>query len=85
MPRLREYRFDGTDLGDLAEIHHHHPIRHEAHDVEVVGDEDVGQAEFVLEVEQQIEHLCFDRLVERGDRLVEDQKPRLEREARGRC
>ena len=43
-------------------------------------DEDVGEAELVLEIEQQIEHLRLDRLVERRHRLVEDQQPRLERE-----
>ena len=75
-----EDRLGGADLGDLAEIHHHHAVRHEAHDVEIVRDEDVGQAELVLEVEQQVEHLGLDRLVERRHRLVEDQQPRLERE-----
>src|SRR5205807_854280 len=52
----------------------------EADHVEVVRDENVSQAELVLEIEQEIEHLGLDRLVERRDRLVEDQKPRLERE-----
>ena len=40
----------------------------------------IGQAELVLEIEQEVEHLRLDRLVERGDRLVEDEEPRLERE-----
>jgi hypothetical protein len=48
-----------------------------------VGDEDEGQTEFVLEVEQKIEHLRLDRFVERRDRLVEDQEPWLERKAAG--
>ena len=57
--------------------------RDEAHDVEVVADEDVGEAELVLEVEQQVQHLRLDRLVERRDRLVEDHQARLERERAG--
>jgi hypothetical protein len=80
MPRPAEDRFGRPDLGDLAEIHHHHPIRHEAHHVEIMGDEDEGEAELVLEVEQEIEHLRLDRLVERRDRLVEDEEARLERQ-----
>ena len=80
MVRLAEHGIGWADLGDLAEIHHHHAVRHEADHVEVVRDEDVGQPELVLEVEQQVEHLRLDRLVERRHRFVEDQKPRVERE-----
>src|SRR5215216_4802906 len=46
-------------------------------------DEEIGEAEGVLEVEQQIEHLRLDRLVKRRDRLVEDDEARLERERAG--
>ena len=74
---------DGADLGDLAEIHHQHPVGDEAHDVEVVADEDVGQAELLLEVHEQVQHLRLDRLVERRDGLVEDDQARLERERAG--
>ncbi len=83
VPRVLEDRLRRADLGHLAEIHHHHAIGHEAHDVEVVGDEDEGEAERPLEIEQQVEHLRLDRLVERGNRLVEDEEARLERERAG--
>ena len=45
-----------------------------------MADEEIGQAEFALQVDQQIEHLRLDRLVERGDGLVEDDKPRRQRQ-----
>ena len=39
---------------------------------QVVGDEQIGQAEPVLQVEQQVEDLRLHRDVERRDRLVGD-------------
>ena len=62
-----------------------HAVGHEAHDLEIVADEDVGEAELVLEVEQQVQHLRLDRLVERRDRLVEDQQLAARGRARARC
>src|SRR4029079_19413941 len=47
---------------------------------QVVRDEDVGQAERVLKVFQQVDHLRLDREVERRDRLVADDQPRRDRE-----
>jgi hypothetical protein len=43
---------------------------------EVVGDEDVGELELVLEVLEQVDDLGLDRDVQRGDRLVGDDQPR---------
>ena len=73
----------GADLGDPAEIHHHHPVGDEAHDVQVVADEDVGQAELGLEVEEQVQDLRLHRLVQRRNRLVEEHQPRLQGERAG--
>ncbi|MNC77034.1 hypothetical protein D3C75_1288850 [compost metagenome] len=39
---------------------------------QVVGDEQVGQAQFVLQVGQQVEHLCLHRHVQGRHRLVAD-------------
>ena len=50
------------------------------HDVEVVRDEDVGQAELPLEILEQIEDLRLHRDVERRDRLVADDELRVHRE-----
>ena len=35
---------DRAKLDDLAEVHHQHPVGHIMHDVQIVRDEDVGQA-----------------------------------------
>ena len=45
-----------------------------------MGDEDVGQPELVLQVVEQVDDLGLDRDVERGDRLVEQHQPRVDRE-----
>ena len=47
---------------------------------EVVGDEQVGQAELRLQVDQQVDHLGLDRDVERRDRLVADDQLGADRE-----
>ncbi len=67
-------------LDDLAEIHHRHTVCHVAHHRQVVRDEQVGQAEALLQVLQQVHHLRLDRDVERADRLVADDEFRLYRE-----
>ena len=67
----------------LADIHHHHPIADVLHDAEIVGDEDVGQAQFGLEVLQEIKRLGADRHVERRNRLVGHHQLRIERQGAG--
>jgi len=48
-----------------------------------MGDEDIGEAEFLLNLLQQIDDLCLDRDVEGGDRFVADDDLRIERESAG--
>ena len=52
-------------------------------DGQVVRDEEVGQAEVVLQPHQQVQHLRLDRDVERRDRLVGDDELGLHRERPG--
>ena len=83
MARGGEHRLRLADLGDLAEIHHQYPVGDETHHVEVVADEHVGEPELALEVHQQVQHLRLHRLVERRDRLVQDDEARLQRQRAG--
>ena len=71
---------DRAKFDHFAEIHHQHAVGDVADDVEVVADEEIGQAEFALEIGQQIEHLRLDRFVERRDRFVEDHQSRRQRQ-----
>src|SRR5205085_8818083 len=50
------------------------------HHREIVRDEDVREVEAPLKILQKIDHLRLDRDVERRDRLVADDEPRLDRE-----
>ena len=61
---------DGGQLDDPAQVHHRDPVADVADDREVVGDEQVGQAEPVLEPLEQVDDLGLDRHVEGADRLV---------------
>ena len=70
-------------LDHLAQVHHQHPVAHVAHHVQVVADEEVGQAEVALQVLQQVEHLRLDRLVERRHGFVQNHQPRLQRQRPG--
>ena len=54
-----------------------------ADDVEVVRDEDVGEAEVALQVLEQVEDLRLHGDVERGHRLVADDQLRVDRERAG--
>ena len=71
------------DLDDLAEVHDRDPVGDVADDGEVVRDEQVGEAEVVLEAREQVDDLRLDRDVERGDRLVEHDHRRVERQRAG--
>jgi len=71
-----------VDDGRGSRLHHPAPVEDgDAHrDVpdhgEVVGDEEVAEAQLVLEAPQQAEHLGLHREVERADRLVADDQAR---------
>ena len=72
-------------LDDRAEVHHRDAVADVADHAEVVGDEQVGQAELALQVREQVEDLRLDRHVERRHRLVADHQLRAARPARARC
>ena len=54
MRRMVPDLVDRAELDDLAEIHHQHAVGDVAHDVEIVADEEIGQAEFALEIDEQV-------------------------------
>jgi hypothetical protein len=70
-------------LHDAAEIHHHHFVAEIFDDTEIVGDEQHGQAEALLELAQEVEHLRLHRNVERRHRLVGDDEIGLDRQRPG--
>ena len=70
-------------LDHLAQVHDRDAIGDMTDHAEVVADEEVGQAELVLQVLQQVDHLRLDRDVEGRDRLVADDELGVERQGPG--
>ena len=70
-------------LDDFALLHDEHPIGEVADNGEVMGDEDIGEAERVPKAGKQPDHLSLNGDVEGGDRLVADDDFRLERQGSG--
>jgi hypothetical protein len=68
---------------NLAEIHHGNPIGDVLHHAQIMRDEQIGEAEFGLQVLQQIDDLRLHRNVQRRDRLVAYHEARLQRERPG--
>ena len=64
-------------LLDLALLHHHHEIGERDRLELGVGDVNEGDAELALHPPQLLPHLHAELLVERGQRLVEQQHARL--------
>ena len=61
MLRGREDGFGGTGLHDAPEIHDRNPVREITDDTEIVRNEEVGQAQFFLQITQKVQDLGLDR------------------------
>ena len=70
-------------LDQLADVHHRHPVAEVVDDRQVVGDEQVGEAQLALQVAQQADDLRLHGDVERRDRLVADDELRLQAQRAG--
>ena len=68
-------------LDDLAGVHHGDAVAHAGDDAEVVGDQQHGDVEALLQVGEEVEDLRLDRHVEGRRRLVGDEQLRFARQA----
>ena len=73
----------GPDLDDLAQIHDGHAVADALHHGDVVADEEIGEPQFLLQVQHQVDDLRLDRDVERRHGLVGDDQ--LRRQRQGAC
>ena len=64
-------------LHDPAPVHHSNPVAQVRYQVEIVGNEQVGQRQLLFEVQQQVDDLRLDRDIQVGHRLVEHQELRI--------
>jgi hypothetical protein len=74
--RIVEHPVGQAGLDHLAVLHHHHAVRQQPRDREVVRDDDDGQAEIVDEAAQQVEQARLHRDIETAGRLVHEDEPR---------
>ena len=65
-----------SDFHDLAQVHHRRPVSDVPHHGEVVGHEQVGHAEALLQIVKQVQHLGLHAHIEGRHRLVGDDQPR---------
>ena len=59
-------------LDDAPGVHHGHMVGDVLDDADVVGDEEVGQAELALQLFEQVEDLRLHAHIQRRGRLVAD-------------
>ena len=78
MVRAGVERVPVRQLDDLAQVHDGNAVAHLPDNGEVVGNEQVGQAEAGLQVGQQRQDLGLDGHVEGGHRLVEHHEAGLD-------
>ena len=71
------------DLDQLAEIHHRDAVADVLHHRKVMGNEQIGEAEALLQILQQVDDLRLDRDVERRHRLVADDQVGIDGEGAG--
>ena len=71
------------EFDDAAQVHDGDAVAEVFDDGEVVGDEKVGEAEFVLEVLEKVEDLGLDADVEGGDGFVADDEFGIETQGAG--
>ncbi len=77
MPGPGTHVVRGTEFDDVTEIHHGDAAAEMFHDGEVVGDEEVSEAAFPLEILEEIDDLGLDADVEGADGLVADDESRF--------
>ena len=78
MQRVGVQRIAVGQLHDLSQVHHRHTIADMAHHAQVVGDEDISQAQFFLQVFQQVDHLGLNGDIQRGNRLITNDQIRVQ-------
>jgi hypothetical protein len=81
--RLGKQRIATGGLHQLSEIHHRHVIAEMLHHAKVMGDKQKGNAEIVAQIGKQVDDLRLDRDIQRRDRLVGNDKVRVENQRPG--
>ena len=62
----------------LSEVHNGNAVAYVAHDRKIMRDKKIGQVEFLLQILEEVNHLCLYGDVECGKRLVADDQFRVD-------
>lgn len=65
------------NLDNFSQVHYGHSVADMLHDGQVMAYEQVGQAELILKVGQQVQHLRLNGYVQGTDRFIAYHKPWL--------
>jgi hypothetical protein len=74
---------DAAPLGDGIQVHHHHVVCHLRHHTEVVGDEQDGHPQLLLQLTDEVQNLRLGRHIQRRGWLVRDQQARTAGQTHG--
>jgi hypothetical protein len=85
VPRRAVNLFGRADLQDPAVVHHDDAVGHRQGLVLVVGDQDGGQPQPLLDLSDFTAEADADRGVQGGQRLVKQQQRRVDRQGAGEC
>jgi len=77
VPRVGEQFIDRRGFHDAAQVHDRYAIAQMADHTQVVADEEVGQVQLIAQIHEQIQNLCLDRDIQRGDGFIADEQPGL--------
>ena len=77
MLRISVKLVTGSQLHDMSHIHNADTVGNMFYHGKVMGDEEVGQTQLFLKLDQQVDDLCLNGHVQSGDRLVTDDKFRI--------
>ena len=81
--RIVQHLIGGALLYDLAVAHDNHTVGDLGHHTKVMGDEHDAGVVFSVELFQQMQDLLLGRDIQRGGRLVRDQKFGVQRQRHG--
>ena len=81
--RVREELLGVGQFDDYALMYDGDPVADKAHDGQVMGDKQIGQAAFPLQFGHEVQYLSADRDIQRGDGLIGNDEFRVHDQGAG--
>ena len=77
MQAILENLFRTCKFHHVAQIHNHDIVGNVFHNAHVMRNEHVSQVELILQILHQVQNLCLNGNVKRGNRLIADDEFRV--------